>query len=702
MPVPIEKIRNIGIVAHIDAGKTTTTERILYYAGASHKMGNVDDGNTQTDFDEEESARGITIYAAAVTCNWAGCRINLIDTPGHVDFTAEVERSLRVLDGAVVVFSAVEGVEAQSETVWRQADRYNVPRLCFINKMDRMGADFERTLDQMRKRLHAEPVVLMLPIGSSSTFTGIIDLIERKALYFDAAQMGQKIDVREIPEEMQAVAETWRNRLLETVAVLDDSLMDQYLTEGDLPSELIHKWLRVGTIQGKMQPLLSGTSLHYCGVQPVLDGVARYLPSPLDRPPVFGKHPNPRKNQPTDVSRKPSNQEPLAALLFKIVADKHADLCFVRVYSGVLKSGSRLTNPRTGKKELISQLWHIQADQREKLETDQVEAGDIVGIIGPKDVVTGDTLCDNNDPILLETITFPQTVISMAVEPETNSDRKKLEEALQRLGKQDPTFKAQVSPETGQTLISGMGELHLEVLRNRLQRDFALAVRVHKPRVSYRETVRGTTEGVGEFSRTVESKTNFARVTVRLEPWTQAALQPGEDDSKRTPIRINNAIKASAVLPEVVATVLQSVTESANSGGILGYPLMHVQVTLLNIETVDGQTTEEALRAAAAHAVQNALSASEIALLEPVMKLEVVTPPDFLGNIQADLNMRHAIIVGNESRGHLNVLDAEVPLARMFGYSTHVRSLSQGRASYSMEPLKYDFAPQAVLDEMRG
>src|SRR5436190_22939028 len=520
MPTPIDKLRNIGIVAHIDAGKTTTTERILYYTGASHKMGDVDDGNTTTDFDPEEAARGITIYSAAVSCKWKDYTINLIDTPGHVDFTAEVERSLRVLDGAVVVFSAVEGVEAQSETVWRQADKYKVPRMCFINKLDRIGADFQRTLKQIENRLHGKPAVLYYPIGSSNSFEGIIDLFERKALYFEEASLGRNITVKDVPEDYVDLVEEWRMKLIEHVAENDEALMEAYLAEQPITAEAFQVALRKATIDRKLQPIFCGTSLHYVGVQPILDGVGLYLPSPLDRPAITGEHPSPKKGADPHETRNPSNKEPFCGLVFKVVADKHADLCFVRVYSGVLKSGSRQLNPRTGKKEFVSQLWHVQADQREKIETDQVEAGDIVGVIGPKDeTVTGDTLCDANNPILLERITFPETVISMSVEPETNADRKKLEDTLAKLGRQDPTFKAKVSEETGQTIISGMGELHLEVLRNRMLRDFNLNVRVHKPRVSYRETVRKKITASGEYSRTVQGETIYAGVTLQVEPY---------------------------------------------------------------------------------------------------------------------------------------------------------------------------------------
>lgn len=691
MPGPIEKLRNIGIVAHIDAGKTTTTERILYYTGAIHRMGNVDDGNTETDFDEEEAKRGITIYSAAVTCKWKDCTINLIDTPGHVDFTAEVQRSLRVLDGAIVVFSAVEGVEAQSETVWRQADEYNTPRLCFINKMDRIGADFDNVLQQIRKRLRGNPVPLFLPIGAEHDFKGIIDLVRGKALYFDTESQGQKIEETEIPEDLQERAQEFRQNLIETIAERDEAAMEEYFENGDLPEETIHRLIREATLAGELQPTFTGSSLDYIGVQPILDGVNRYLPSPLDVPPVKGINPNPKKGESEVALRHATNDEPLAALIFKIVADKHADLCFVRVYSGILKSGTRLLNPRTGKKEFCSQIWHIQADSREKVETDSVEAGDICGIIGPKDVATGDTLCPQQNPILLESIHFPETVISMAVEPDTSADKKKLEDALVRLSRQDPTFKAQVSEDTGQTIISGMGELHLEVLKERMQRDFNLNVKVHKPRVSYRETVTTAGEAEEEFNRSTGGETHFASVKVRVEP--------GPEDSNVT---VTSEIPPGTLPGELDKIARDAVYESAQSGGLVGYPLMKVRVVIQKVGYREGETNEESLRSAAAHAVQSALNKAKISLLEPIMKLEVVTPSEFVGNIQADLNQRHAKIFASEIRGHLTALQAEVALARMFGYSSHVRSLSQGRASFSMEPMKYDLAPQSVMDEMLG
>ena len=536
MATAISQIRNIGIIAHIDAGKTTTTERILFYAGETHRMGNVDDGTTVTDFDPEEAARGITIYSAAISCKWQGHVINIIDTPGHVDFTAEVERSLRVLDGGVVVFSAVEGVEAQSETVWRQADRYRVPRVCFINKMDRIGAGFERVFDQITNRLHANPVAVQLPIGEGPIdrpdgFCGIIDLIEMKALYFSRENQGRDIRSEPIPEAELERAQEWHGRLIDAIALLDDEAFAIYDETGDLPPEQIIRVLRQAVISCQLQPVFCGASLDYVGVQPVLDAVIRYLPSPEDVPPVTGRNPNPKKDK--EEIRKPSDKEPFCGLVFKIHIDEHTELYFVRIYSGILKSRSRLLNPRTGGKELISQLWRIQADSREKL--DEAYAGDIVGVVGPKDSVTGDTLCDQQNPILLESITFPESVISMAIEPESSADRKKLDETLALMAKQDPTFTRHPSEETGQTIISGMGELHLEIISKRIERDFKLKIRTHRPRVTYRESVRNAAEAEGRIERQGAGGNQFAAVRIRIEPNSKSSnltvvnrLKPGE------------------------------------------------------------------------------------------------------------------------------------------------------------------------------
>lgn len=692
MSSDISKIRNIGIIAHIDAGKTTTTERILYYTGASHRMGDVDDGTTETDFDPEEQQRGITIYSAAVTCFWQDATINIIDTPGHVDFTAEVERSLRVLDGSIVIFSAREGVEAQSETVWRQSNKYNVPRICFINKMDRVGADFDRVFKQIKTRLSSNPLAIQIPIGagsppSSDAFEGVIDLISRKALYFDPASQGKTIDVREIPEKYRETADAARRQILEFAAMQDEQALTTYMETDDLPIEQIQKLLRKATVEGQVQLVLCGASLNYVGVQPVLDAVVTYLPSPLDRPPVQGKNPNPKKADQVET-REPSDKEPFCGLVFKIVADAHGELCFVRVYSGVLNSRSRMLNPRTGKKELVSQLWKVQASHKDKL--DEAGAGSIVGIVGPKEVVTGDTLCEANQPIFLESIHFPETVISMVVEPDSSLERKKLSETLKVLAKQDPTFRAK-EEENGQTTISGMGELHLEVIRHRMERDFGLKVRVHKPRVSYRETIESPVDVEGEFHRQTAGVTQAARVKVRLEPYRG-------DES----IKVENKLKPNTLPKELMAVLEQAINDEAHGSGQFGCPLSQVKFTIVDADYSQIESTEVAVQAAAVDAVQKGLRQAGVILLEPIMRLEVVTPEDFLGNIQSDLAARKASILNTERLDELHVIEAEVPLAKMFGYSTQVRSLSQGRASYSMEPLKYQAAPPEVLREMLG
>lgn len=693
MSSPIESIRNIGIIAHIDAGKTTTTERILYYTGASYRMGNVDDGNTTTDFNEEEADRGITIYSAAVSCRWNETNINIIDTPGHVDFTAEVERSLRVLDGAVVIFSAVEGVEAQSETVWRQADKYHVPRICFINKMDRIGADFERTFQQIQSRLSAQPVALQIPIGAGSSgsedsLSGVIDLITMQALYFDSESRGKEISTKEIPENYLESAQLWRGELLEMLSSHDDELLEAMVEEQEISEDKIYQVLREMTLAGKVQPTFCGASLDYIGVQPVLDGVTRFLPSPLDRPAVEGEHPSPKKKGEKQI-RQPSATEPVCGLVFKIVVDQHTDLSFFRLYSGTLSSGTRLLNPRTGKKELISQIWRVQADSREKVE--EVGVGDIVGLIGPKEVVTGDTLCDNHKPILLESISFPETVISMAVEPDSSAERKKLADVLQRLERQDPTFHAVVSEETGQTIISGMGELHLEVLRNRLLKEFGLQVRVHKPRVSYRETIRNAVEATGLFDRKSGDITHFAKVKLAAKPYD------GE-----TSISVKNRLKPKTLPAELQQLLVQTVKEESQGSGYIGYPLMKIEFTILDATYREGETTDVAIQAAVSEAIRNVLTEKNTVLLEPIMKLDISTPEEYVGAIQSDLNVRRAIIINSERRGDLCLLEAEASLSKLFGYSTQIRSLSQGRASYSMEPLKYAEAPSEILHEIMG
>lgn len=692
MAQSIETIRNIGIIAHIDAGKTTTTERILYYTGTSHRMGNVDDGTTTTDFDPEEAERGITIYSAAVTCQWKGHKINIIDTPGHVDFTAEVERSLRVLDGAVVIFSAVEGVEAQSETVWRQANKYRVPRICMINKMDRIGAGFDRVLKQIRGRLSATPLPLQIPIGAGQStnvdgFSGVIDLLTCKAIYWDSESRGQSFREEEIPEKYKDDAELWRSELFDTLSSIDDDIMMACMETDDVPVDLLVSAIRKATLAGLIQPVFCGASLDYIGVQPILDGVTNFLPSPLDRPPVEGIVPSGK--QQGQISVRDSNiEDPVCALIFKVQAEPHGDLYFTRVYSGVLNANSRLLNPRIGKKEMVTQLWHIQSDSREKV--DSVEAGDICGIIGPRDSATGDTLCDPGAPVALESIVFPETVISMAIEPESSNDRKKLDDTLKRLERQDPTFRVKSNAETGQTIISGMGELHLEVIRHRMERDFKLKVRFHKPRVSYREKLLGEITVNADVSKQVSAGTIGFGLT----------LQAKEVSGATAGVNVGHRLAPEAMPKQLLQILLESIQRQAEGGGVYGNPLMGLSLTILSVNFREGESNEVAIQAAASEAFNKVLKEGKMAVMEPIMSVEVVTPEDFIGNVQSDLNSRRAVITNSDRRGDLCVLQCEVPLVEMFGYSNQIRSLSQGRASYSMEPCRYEIAPSNVVEQM--
>jgi elongation factor G len=700
--VPLSSIRNIGIIAHIDAGKTTTTERILYYTGEIHRMGDVDKGSTTTDYLEEERERGITIVAAAITCHWkdpAGhpITINIIDTPGHVDFTAEVERSLRVLDGAIVIFSAVEGVEAQSETVWRQAAKYHVPRLCFINKMDRIGAEFERVFDEIRERLESHPIPVQIPIGAGpegtmDEFQGLIDLITMRALHFKTEDLGSTYTEDEIPEGLRAGAEAWRETMLNALADFDEEFTDAYMAhlEGaELTESQIVAALRRATLTGRAQPVLCGSSFKYVGVQRLLDAVAAYLPSPLDRPPVVGHHPK----KGTAITRRTRVDDPFSGLVFKITNDQHGDLAFVRVYSGELKAGSRVYNPGKDKKEICSRLYHIRADEREKVE--RVEAGDIVGVVGLKESVTGDTLCDAAHPILLERIEFPETVISMSIEPVSSADKGKLADTLNALAREDPTFAFKFHEETGQTLISGMGELHLEILKNRMIRDYNLKVHVGRPRVSYRETIKRAVKRVqGTCIRQTGGSGLYAKVTIDLEP----ELQP-----KGAPVlAFVNKLKGGVIPSEFLPAIEAGLREEAKSGGRTGYPLVDLKVTLVDGDTHDVDSNDLAFRFAASDALRKAVHEAGSVLLEPIMRLEVVTPEDYLGNITADLSSRRALIDRTFTRGKLMVIEARAPLEKMFGYSTAVRSLSQGRASYSMEPLEYAPAPESLLESLAG
>jgi len=681
------KTRNIGIAAHIDAGKTTATERILYYAGRIHRMGEVHEGTTTTDFDPEEQARGITIYSAAVSLEWDGHTINLIDTPGHVDFTAEVERSMRVLDGAIAVFDAKEGVEAQSETIWRQANKYHVPRLCFVNKMDKIGADFFNTVTEIRERLSGNPIPVQIPIGAQSDYVGLIDLMTMKAIYFKADTKGNKWDEREIPEELLALARQWRHQLEEKVAETCDTLMEKYIHEEPISAEELKAALRRATIKGLAQPLFCGSALKYMGIQHLLDGVVAYLPSPLDMPPVVGHDPDDPDKQ---IERKPDTDEPLCALLFKVVADKPVDLYFVRVYSGVLKSGTRVYNPGRRKKENISRLFRVFAKRREAI--DEAKAGDIVAVVGLRDSLTGDTLCDPRHEVVLEKIEFPETVISMAIEPKTASDRDRLAEALAALSRQDPTFDWRVDSETGQMLIAGMGELHLEIMTHRLERDMNVNVRVGRPRVSYRETVKGTARAEARFIRQTGGHGQFAVVELMVEPY-----QPAEGEDH---VAFENQIYGGAISRQYINAVEAGVRQAAKGGVLAGYPLINVKVTLLDGKEHPVDSSDLAFENAGMIAFRQACEQAGLGLLEPIMRLEVTLPEEYFGAVIGDLHSRRASITDTVLRADRRVIHAEVPLAEMFGYATTLRSLTQGRASWIMEPSHFAAVPVQVAEAL--
>jgi elongation factor G len=686
MPQDIHHLRNIGVIAHIDAGKTTVTERMLFYSGFSHRVGEVDKGTTVTDYDPEEQERGITINSAAVTFPWRDVEVNLIDTPGHVDFTAEVERSLRVLDGGVVVFSAREGVEAQSETVWHQADKYHVPRIAFINKMDREGADFFGTLDEIRDRLNCKPIPVNLPIGAGpphvkEAFRGLIDLVSMRMLTFSTDVKEAKVTEAEIPADLHDEADLWRSQMLDQLSMFSDELTELMLAEEPVPAELIHRVLREATVHNQAVPLLCGSALDGIGVQPVLDAVAYYLPSPADVPPVEGLDP---KKADHKLVRHPDADEPFCGLVFKIQADRHGDLHYVRVYSGVLKANSRVLNPGKDKKENVPQLWRIQADRRTQVES--ASAGDIIGVVGLRQTITGDTLCSTQEPIILDSITFPETVISMAIEPESSTERKKLADVLEMMKRQDPTFRGRENEETGQTLISGMGELHLEVIKHRLLRDFKLNVRVHKPRVSYRETIERAVEVTGECHRNVGGQTLSGEIRIRMEPFAKGAK----------PIVV--MVGPGCNLPEPFLTpAVEVLTEQGEGGGSLGFPLMHVKMTVLGGEVHETASNELAFRYAAGDAFEKGLREAGIVLLEPIMRLEVTMPEEHLGDIMGDLQQRRAIITRTHTRGRNTVIEAHAPLASLFGYSSAMRGLSQGRATCTMEPYSYGPAPPDVL-----
>lgn len=682
----MSRVRNIGVAAHIDAGKTTTTERILFYTGRTHKIGEVDDGTTTTDFDQQEQERGITIFSAAVTCPWRNYQINLIDTPGHVDFTAEVERSLRVLDGAIIVFDAKEGVEAQSETVWRQACKYRVPAICFVNKMDKIGADFEMSVSSIEKRLEAHPIPVQMPIGAESSFSGVIDIIRMKALRFGGNQ-GTNVTEEVIPPELIEQAKHLRHHLEEKVSETDDALLQKYLDETPLTEAEIKKALRKATVAGLLQPVFCGSSLKNTGVQPLLDGVLDYLPSPLDRPPVDGVR---SLKDETKVIRAPRASEPLSALVFKIVAEKPLDLFYVRVYSGVLKSGMRVFNANTESKENISRMFRMFAKRREQI--DEAPAGEIVACVGLKDALTGNTLCEAKDPVVLERIEFPTPVISVSIEPKNTKDKDFLIETLGKLARQDPTFKHLFNPETGQMIISGMGELHLEVLTYKLEHDFGVPVNVGKPLVAYREAITHSAEAEGRFIRQTGGRGLYAVVKLRVEP---IPFEKGKEQ-----FEFFNSIRSGAIRPEFISAVERGVRDALAMGVLAGYEILNIRATLLDGQEHDVDSSELAFENAGRLAFEEAVKAAGPVMLEPVMKLQVSVPDDYFGVVSGDLSARRGIIEDTELRGQYRVVHAKVPLAEMFQYATKLRTLTQGRSSWSMEPYTYEAMPLSLQMEL--
>ncbi|MPW51785.1 elongation factor G [Moraxella catarrhalis] len=692
---PISRYRNIGISAHIDAGKTTTSERILFYTGVSHKIGEVHDGAATMDWMEQEQERGITITSAATTAFWSGMgnqfkehRINVIDTPGHVDFTVEVERSMRVLDGACMVYCAVGGVQPQSETVWRQANKYKVPRLAFVNKMDRTGANFFRVVEQMKTRLGASPVPIVIPIGSEENFTGVVDLIEMKSIIWDEASQGMKFAYGEIPADLVDTAEEWRTNMIEAAAEASEELMDKYLEEGELSKEDIVAGLRIRTLASEIQPMLCGSAFKNKGVQRMLDAVIEFLPAPDDVEAIKGILDDKAE---TEASREASDEAPFSALAFKIMNDKYVgNLTFVRVYSGVVKQGDSVYNPVKMKRERIGRIVQMHANEQKEVE--EIRAGDIAALVGMKDVTTGDTLCDNDNIITLERMEFPEPVISLAVEPKTKADQEKMSVALGRLAKEDPSFRVRTDEESGQTIISGMGELHLDIIVDRMKREFNVEANIGAPQVAYRETIRQSVEVEGKFVRQTGGRGKFGHVWLRLEP-----LDPTGD----VEYEFNEEIVGGVVPKEYHAAVDKGIQERMKNGVIAGYPVVGIKATLYDGSYHDVDSDELSFKMAGSMAFKKGFLQANPALLEPIMKVEVETPEDYMGDIMGDLNRRRGMVQGmDDLPGGTKSIRAEVPLAEMFGYATQMRSMSQGRATYSMEFLKYQETPKNVADEI--
>ncbi len=686
---PITRYRNLGIVAHVDAGKTTTTERVLFYTGISHKIGEVHDGAATMDWMEQEQERGITITSAATTTFWQGMsgqfdkhRINIIDTPGHVDFTIEVERSLRVLDGAVVVFCGTSGVEPQSETVWRQADRYGVPRLVFVNKMDRAGADFLRVVEQIETRLGANPVPIQLAIGAEENFRGIIDLIQNKAIYWDGDDLGATFLYEDIPDELQSLAAEYRDAMIEAAAEANDELMEKYLEEGELSIEDIKRGLRIRTLANEIVLATCGSAFKNKGVQAVLDAVIEFMPSPIDVPAIKGHLPDSEE----EVERHPDDNEPFSALAFKIATDPYVGtLTFFRVYSGVLKTGDSILNSVKGKKERVGRLVQMHSNSREEIS--EVRAGDIAATVALKDITTGDTFCDLNNPIVLERMEFPDPVISIAVEPRTKADQEKMGVALGKLAQEDPSFHVETDEETGQTIISGMGELHLDIIIDRMRREFTVEANVGKPQVAFRECIRKTVEAEGKFIRQSGGRGQYGHVWLRLEP-----------QKSGFGYEFVNEIVGGIVPKEFISSVDKGVKQQMDNGVLAGYPMLDIKVTLFDGSYHDVDSNEMAFKVAGSIGFRKGAEEANPALLEPVMKVEVVTPEEYMGDVMGDLNRRRGMVQGMEDSPAGKVISASVPLSEMFGYSTDLRSASQGRATYSMEFDKYSEAPASIAE----
>ncbi|HEX3745072.1 MAG TPA: elongation factor G [Bryobacteraceae bacterium] len=682
--VPLERMRNIGIAAHIDAGKTTTTERILYYTGRSHKIGEVHEGTATMDWMEQEQERGITITSAATTCEWRDMQINIIDTPGHVDFTAEVERSLRVLDGAVAVFDAVAGVQPQSETVWRQADKYHVPRVCFINKMDRTGADFYRSVDTIVERLKAKPVPIQIPVGAEDKFRGIVDLVEMNAVIWRDETLGAQFDVVEIPEDLLEQAKTYREQMIEAVSEFDDVLFEKFVHGEALTNDEIRAGIRKATIALKIFPVICGSAFKNKGVQTMLDAVVEYLPSPLDIPPVQGMDVD---NPEVKIIRKPSDSEPFAALVFKIMTDPYSgQLAFFRVYSGKMAAGESVFNVAKGRKERVGRLMRMHANKREDIS--EILAGDICAAVGLRTISTGDTICDEDHPVALERIDFPTPVIQLAVEPKTKADQEKMGMAIAKLAQEDPTFKVNTDPETGQTILSGMGELHLEIIVDRMMREFSVAANVGKPQVAYRETIRQMAENDYTHKKQTGGSGQYARTKLRVEP------------NPRKGYEFENDVKGGNVPKEFIPAVGKGVVEALEGGILAGFPMVDIKVTLYDGDYHDVDSSEMAFKICSSICVKEACRKAKPVLLEPVMAVEVVVPDEYMGSVNGDLISRRGQLLGTEVQGATQVIRASVPLSEMFGYATELRSRTQGRGSFTMHFSSYEEVPKSVAEEI--